>query len=317
MPTPKESLGFQENFLGNGKLNIPLLPIIDQSKYDLAELIGQPGNFVLDYDNYSVIMDKSRKFPILSASNIDGNLFKTLERKGSFKKDRRIDKSSQWGSDLYSADKSDFDKGHMTKREDVQWGDESDSAKAAAISTFYYTNAVPQHHRLNRATWRSIEDYILKSETVKNSLKVVVFTGPVLHEKDPEFVTLVKNETIKLPVLFWKIVYYTSDDNKLFRTAFLVSQKELLERENIVKKVRVTRSSETGVDKQYFQKFKKAETYQVRVDLVEELTGLNFSDAGENFEESRPTKLILKNVNVRNSKTGEEEEKVIIKNLSL
>ena len=315
MPPINDNHGYQEDFLGSGTNQIPLLSIIDRDKYKLVELINDAGNVILDYKNYSVIMDKERKFPILTATNVIGKQFKTVDREGSWKKDKRIDPNSQWGNALYGADKSDFDKGHMTKREDVQWGNNEDEATEAARSTFYYTNAVPQHCRLNRAVWRSIESYILKKEAVKHNLKVIVLTGPVLDDEDPEFVTLVKDEKIQIPVLFWKIVYYLKDDNALCRTAFLVSQKDLLEDNGIVKRSTITRSATDTSGEQYFLRFKKAATYQTGVGLIEDLTGLKFPDAIEYYEEKRPRRLIEQEVNARSSETGEDTLEIKIDNL--
>src|SRR3546814_8573174 len=116
----------------------------------------------------------------LTATNIDGLQFKKVPRKDSWRKDTRISKEFQFGKELYTAPKSNFDKGHMTKREDVQWGETFGIAFNAANSTFYYTNAVPQHNDLNRVIWRSLEDYILHHETKKNELRLCVFTGTVL-----------------------------------------------------------------------------------------------------------------------------------------
>ncbi|MBK8429509.1 MAG: DNA/RNA non-specific endonuclease [Lewinellaceae bacterium] len=79
----------------------------------------------------------------------------------------QLDPQDPWtamGSSLYSAHKSDFDKGHMTKREDAQWGQSDEEARNGALSTFYYTNAVPQVARLNQQLWRGLEDYIFKGK---------------------------------------------------------------------------------------------------------------------------------------------------------
>ena len=297
--------GYRPDFLGEGENYISILKIVNPEKYEITRLKELPGAVVLDYQNYSVIMDRERKFPIITASNVDAAQFKKVPRKGSWKNDRRIKDNEQWGKQLYEAEFSDFDKGHMTKREDVQWGIDDETATEAAESTFYYTNAVPQHALLNRAIWRSIETYVLKSEAVKHQLKVTVFTGPVLHHRDPEFITEVEGQCIQIPLLFWKIIYYTLSDGTLCRTAFLTSQKDLLEADGIVEKSPLIRSSTKGED--FFQDFKNAETFQVRVDLIEDLTHLNFPYAKENYTDDRPNQLILNQVNVRARGQGTEE----------
>jgi endonuclease G len=74
----------------------------------------------------------------------------------------------------------------------------------------------------------------------------------------------------------------------LYHTAFLTSQKALLEKRRIVKPPVRGR----GERDDQFMRFKDAETYQVQVDFIEKLSGLNFTEAKENFKRSTPEKLI-------------------------
>ena len=199
-------IGYMEDFLDTRQpVAFPKLKAAQQK--DLVP-VDNTGDNILHYVNYSLQLSASRRFPYYTATNIDGKLFRKAPRKDKWRRDERIDKQSQWGPELYRAAMSDFDKGHMTKREDVQWGDSIAFASLAADSTFYYTNAVPQHAELNQRIWRSLEDYILHTETAENDLKICVFTGPVLSKLDPFFVTEVNGESIQLPTLFWKIVYF-------------------------------------------------------------------------------------------------------------
>ena len=58
--------GYDENFLGK-PLN---LPTVDPSERDkLATLIGKPGETELTYTNFSVVMQKERRQPIITAVN--------------------------------------------------------------------------------------------------------------------------------------------------------------------------------------------------------------------------------------------------------
>jgi endonuclease G, mitochondrial len=198
--------GFKIDFLKDEMVkqdvNLPMLS--KKQKSDLAP-VEDNKHSILNYHNFCLQLSASRKFPFFTASNVDGQLFKKAERASSWKKDKRV-KKYQWGQELYSADKGNFDKGHMTKREDVQWGITDEVAQKAADSTFFYPNAVPQHKNLNQRIWKRLEDYILHTETRKKSLKVCVLTGPVLSDNDPMFVTTVRKETIILPIIFWKVV---------------------------------------------------------------------------------------------------------------
>ena len=297
-------MSYEKNFLGDYVINTPALSESEQKKFQDAEITVE--EYYLDYVNYSVLQNPRRKFPYFSASNIDGTQFQTIARKEVFdgkgdrwRKDKRIPGDAQFGSELYSADMSHFDRGHLTKREDVQWGDSKEIAKEGAASTFYFTNAAPQVDRLNRGVWKKIEDYILHQEVIEHGSKITLFTGPVFLENDPYFVTKVRNQDIQLPTLFWKVIYYIHG-GELYHTAFLTSQKTLLEKRRIVKPT--VRSK--GEREDQFMRFKDAETYQVQVDFIEKLSGLSFTSAKENFKRTTPEKLLMSGIEVR-SEGGE------------
>lgn len=129
--------GFKHDFLVDEMVNENVaFPILDiKHKNDIAPVDGNDHS-IMNYMNYSLQLSASRRFLFFTASNIDGELFKKASRTNNWKKDKRI-KSFQWGKELYSAQKSDFDKGHMIKREDVQWGKTMNLAQKAADSTFF------------------------------------------------------------------------------------------------------------------------------------------------------------------------------------
>ncbi|GAB3695298.1 hypothetical protein GCM10027592_17280 [Spirosoma flavus] len=286
-------LGYSDQFLGAGR-TVPLPKLSPTQLADLAPVKGTSDN-IAHYANYSVAVSRSRGFPFFAASNIDGTLFKSIGRNGSWRKDTRINAEHQWGTELYGAAKSDFDKGHMTKREDVQWGADNAIANEAGRSTFFYTNAVPQHARLNQRIWKKLEDYILHDESVDDQLRIMVFTGPVLSDTDPEFVTPVRNQTVRIPVLFWKVVVFAKSDGTLSRVGFLMGQRTLLESNQIV---RVDILEELENEDNLFLQFEKADTYQVNVSVIESLTGLTMPVAKDIYQDDRPTKLVIQKVDV-------------------
>ncbi|MEZ4927033.1 MAG: DNA/RNA non-specific endonuclease [Saprospiraceae bacterium] len=285
--------GFDHDFLIDDtvKEKVPFPKLGPSHKKDIAPVEGSKES-ILNYHNYSVQLSASRKFPFFTAANINGGLFKDADRAKSWKKDKRA-KDHQWGLELYKAAKSDFDKGHMTKREDVQWGITNELAQKAADSTFYYSNAVPQYSKLNQRVWKSLEDYILNIETKKRSLKICVFTGPVLSKKDPPFVTMVDGQTVLIPVLFWKVVVFPKEDGKLYRVGFLMSQKKLLTENGIVHELEATKA-----DEELFMQFEDAGTYQVNTSLIEKLADITLPKAIDSFKEDRSIKLVLEEVEV-------------------
>ncbi len=288
--------GYSDKFIGTGKkVSLPKLPAALQK--DLAPVKGKKEKLA-DYINYSVALSVRRRLPYFTASNIDGKLFRKIKRKDNWRIDERIDPGHQWGKELYTAAKSDFDKGHMTKREDVQWGATDADAITAADSTFYFTNAVPQHAKLNQKIWRLLEDYILHKETKESGLKICVFTGPVLSNKDPRFVTPVKGERIQIPTLFWKVVIFPRSDGKLYRAGFMMSQESLLRENDIVESIRnLTLESLEDEDK-LFLEFEEADTYQTSVDNIEQLSGIKMPAAIDIYKDKRSIKLMLKEIDV-------------------
>jgi endonuclease G, mitochondrial len=288
--------GYNNQFIkGTQKVPLPQLRPVLQN--DCAPVKGNKTG-VVNYINYSVVLSASRGFPYFTASNINGRLFKRIDRTNRWRKDKRISTRHQWGSELYSAAKSDFDKGHMTRREDVQWAKKTADAVTAADSTFFYTNAVPQHARLNQQVWRNLEDYILHKETEAHGLKACVFTGPVLSKKDPVFVTPVKGQKVQLPTLFWKVVVFPKSDGKLYRAGFMMSQESLLHSNRIVKKIRNLSLESLDEEDSLFGEFEEAATYQTSIKTIERLTGMVMPPAVDIYRDKRSVKLTLRQIDI-------------------
>lgn len=293
--------GYEPAFIGkNLKVGLPRWSA--SNKKDLAPVKGSK-DAVLRYPHHSVVLSKTRKFPLLTAVNINGAVFRAINRDKLFPggSDRwEIDDRAaefQWGAELYTVKGSDFDRGHLVKREDPQWGADEETAVHAARSTFYYANCVPQVSDLNQKVWRSLEDYILKKESAPNNLKVSVFTGPVLSDDDPVFIRPVRGQEVQIPVLFWKLVYFSGDGKTLNRIAFLMGQK------NLLLKRKIARPKETELETikakpPIFDDFEDAAMYQVNISVVEQLTGLTFSSAHEPYKDTRKVKVVLKQVEV-------------------
>jgi endonuclease G, mitochondrial len=288
--------GYDEEFLSEAKVCLPQLNQEQASDlvYDLS------GSSVIKYINFSLQMSAAYKFPYYTACNIDGLLFKKVPRRDNWRKDDRIASESQLGKEFYSLSETNFDRGHMTKREDVQWGETVGIAMNAADSTFYYTNAVPQHRDLNRDIWRSLEDYILNTEVKKKELKISVFTGPVLSNSNAHFISPVDAKQIKIPFLFWKVVFYKKNEI-LHRVGFMMSQNKLLENESLIEQLEL-------YDDKLFLEFNDAETYQVNISLIEELTGIALPKAVDSYTDSRNINLVLKEIDINPDLESDSKE---------
>lgn len=307
--------GYKEDFLGkNALVSIP-----NYNKYiDDIALNNQTSEHLLNYVYFSVIQSKSRRIPLISASNIYRVKFEKADRLGNFKRDDRIKEEEQLSSNDYkklnSLKAASIEKGHMTKREDVQWDINGDllNAQNAALSTFFYPNAVPQHDSLNNGPWKHLENAIIIKGRVPHPPKVSVFTGPVHDNLDPEFKARLHDGSVfKIPVLFWKVIYYLKEDDILYRAGFLMGQLNPLRNDKLINEVgfRDFDITEKKSSLKPFLDFKEDENYQVSVLLIEELTKLEFQHAIDQHEDKKPTILKLQEVQIRSfdESLGEKE----------
>ena len=73
-------------------------------------------------------------------------------------------------------------------------------------------------------------------------------------------------------------------------------------------------------DDQIFNQFKDADTYQVNVSLIEEMTGLEIPNAIDSYNDTRNNKLVLKEIDIDpelESDSIEYQLGFIIENLNL
>lgn len=250
-PEPTHSqidMGYDSTFLGlDYKVDLPGLS--EEMKKDVSYMDN--GSYVLDYTHFSIVMCRSRCLAYFTAVNIDGNQAKNIKRSGdSWNFDSRIPKDAQYGDELYV--KNDLDRGHLVRRLDPVWGDK---AIQANNDTFHFTNSSPQHKNLNQKIWLDLENYILKNAQNHN-LKVSVFTGPVFRSDD-----MIYRGKFKIPAEFWKVAVMIKDDGKMSATAYLQTQKNMIENLEFA--------------------YGEYKTYQVPVARIEEITGLDFGELSQ------------------------------------
>lgn len=236
--------GYDSNFLEE---TIPLPNLSDPMIVDCVKLKNSDDH-ELKYTNFSVVMSKSRCLAFFTAVNIDGSKLKKLDReKDAWYFDPRIDKKYQYGPEVYS--KNDLDRGHLVRRLDPVWGDNYVDANE---DTFHFTNCSPQHKDLNQKTWLKLEDYVLKNADL-HDLKVNVFTGPVFRKDD-----MLYKDHFLIPADFWKVVTIIKKDGNISATAYLQTQKKLIDGLKFV--------------------YGKYETYQVQINTIASFTGLDFGN---------------------------------------
>jgi endonuclease G, mitochondrial len=216
---------------------------------------------VLKYQHFSVVQSKSRRMPYYSCCNVNGKREQDIERTDNWIYDPRLDTEYQLIKDGIYGNAGDglFSRGHMTRREDPNWGSKPTATRADA-DTFHVTNACPQYQSFNAPIWLGLEDYILDNANEDN-MRVSVFTGPVFDDdNDPVYAPKGLPE-IQLSAQFWKIVVFKHDDTgELACAAYVASQAAKLPRKNL---------------KPAFV-FGKYDDFQLTVAELEQITYLDF-----------------------------------------
>lgn len=177
--------------------------------------------------------------------------------------------------------KSGFDKGHMSRREDAEWGKDINFAKLAADLSCSYTNAAPQVPGFNRnmfqykGLWGRLENEILEKGALKEegkTFKICVFNGPIFDdENDPVF------KSVQISMCFFKVVVWFNSKKQLKATAFKLCQRTLV----------------SDIDFEALQFDTVFPSHQCSIESIERATGLKFHssiknkdtfDGGENGE---------------------------------
>ncbi len=255
--------GFDENFLDTDyKIWLPeLSPGIANDAIKLLDGTGRETHeTVLKYTHFSVSVSKSRCFAFYSAANVHfAQRWELGFRENQWLWDDRIPRKYQLDNWFYV--NNNFDRGHLTRYKDVQWGTSAEEAAQGAEDSCHWTNCVPMHLQFNRRgdeapLWFELEQYILEDCIQESRFKAQVITGPVLRNDDPEY------KGVQYPVSFWKIVAAINSKKKLFATAYLLSQAGTLEK--------------FGIESASEVPFSKFEIYQTSLSKIESLTGLRF-----------------------------------------
>jgi endonuclease G len=243
--------GYQKGFLG-ARRSVPL-PVVGKAQKPFVLRFTDPATGketdTLNYTHFSVVMNAGRRLCFYSAVNLDGKTAVAVKgKRPGWRLDSRIPAESQIIKECYGAETDGkFSRGHMTRREDPNWGEDAIKANA---DTFHATNAVPQIQPFNAGVWLSLEDYALENAD-QDDMRISVFTGPIFRDDDPEFFG------VQVPIRFWKVIVFIHDETrKLCATGYIMSQKDLLPGEEFV--------------------FGRFQTYQTRLAEIEGLTGLSF-----------------------------------------
>jgi endonuclease G, mitochondrial len=265
--------GYQDNFM-NERIPMPLPGTALRRK--LAFRVDSPSSYTLKYFHYSTIQHAVRRVPVLSAINVHGKYryaaLGSESRKDKWFRDNRLDYDAQLDDDWY--EKSGFDRGHLARREDAEWGASIAKAKLAADLTCSYANAIPQVPALNRAimgyrgVWGQLEAKLLEAGVrgeAGRSARICVFGGPLFEDDDPVY------KSVQVALKCFKVVAWLDGTGKLRCTSFRLSQEQLV----------------GEIDFEVLRFDEVFRTYQCPLREIELATGLVFPEILRNADTSR------------------------------
>lgn len=251
------------------------------------------GGEILKYSHYSAVIHKGRKFPILTAVNVDGaRLIHPGERKNTWRRDARIADQYQPAGNFYEKNKGtdpvQFSRGHQVRLLDPCWGDDKAEAAANAEETFHYTNAAPQVQGYNDIDWGNLEDYLLNKAQLTEQ-RLTIFTGPIYRDDDPWYGHGREDGPWQIPLSFWKIAVLQKSPTAAKAAAFIVGQTQYVQ---ALYEAKVF----SGL-KPYTLDEMRSRHIQTTVAAIQAETGLDFSavrgiDAQGSLESTRQTRWI-------------------------
>lgn len=289
--------GYDPRFLGGNAL-VPMPKLVKRAR----QASKSEATTELKYWNYSVLFGHRRRLALVSAANIDPSRWRGKRDADGDKwfKDTRIAGDLQVGAEFYKKQRTfeaershnPFDQGHLSRRQDVQWGDTEKEAKRNGDDSYHYTNCGPQHFLFNQNSkvngiWARLESH---AANASDGERLCVFNGPVfdapLCELGPQGRLRLnpKGKGIKdgvfggvqIPRQFFKVFVFR-EGNKLRGAGFIVTQEDLLE---TIDRLRPREAERRG----YLTDL-EVRLYQVPVATIGELTGLSFPKMDEGRHE--------------------------------
>lgn len=187
------------------------------------------------HKGYAVAYDTSKLCPVWVAWQLTASrLTKDAERNNKFKQESDLKHCTATYADYT---KSGYDRGHMCPAADNAW------SAMAMTESFFTTNICPQLPRLNRGTWKTLEEEMRRKTLAGDTLFIVC--GPIFNPKFTH--AKIGQNGVSVPESFYKVVYYRHK-GKSGAVGFIFSNLQ----------------------------DKSLEPRHVTVDLVERVTGLDF-----------------------------------------
>jgi endonuclease G len=297
---PKRN-GYQSDFLGVGKLRVPLPKVKTQQ----SQVVKLGTRSELKYWNYSVVMNRRRRLAFFSVANVDPHLYKGKRPGDPWTVDPRI--AAALGDDFqidaafykkqaeFEADRTDnpFDQGHLSARENLQWGSTDAEALRNGVDSYHYTNCAPQHWQFNQPNllnglWRHLEE---QAPILTGGARMCIINGPIFdaprskRNADDELVLQLQSARVAdptfggvaVPKLYFKVIAWADDENRLRAVGFVVTQEAVLE---AVDRLRWPTQERFVLTEAKGLSDAEIALYRVPIATIERKTGLDFGPLG-------------------------------------
>jgi endonuclease G len=228
----------------------------------------------LKYEHFSIKMHKTKRLAVFTATNIDGETYLHVDRTTGqvvgaegerWFNDPRISASFFIDQTFYSGWSNLFDRGHLTRRDDPNWGT-ADEAERANADTYHFTNCSPQHFRFNESAkfWQGAERYVLENGVLSADprRRLCVFQGPIFDDRNDRMA-----DDVQVPSAFYKVVVWDGADG-LKSVGLVVDQSALLDEQR-----------GGGLGKPRDLPSVNVSQWRVSIPSIEARTGLDFGEA--------------------------------------
>jgi endonuclease G len=267
--------GYQTDFLTGLEIGLPKaaavrLPEMYRDRHGTEQ--------ILDYHHFSLGLNAVWRMPMWTAVNANFNpevridVARTFFGEDTWIPDPRVPTSMQLMDPEFYKPARKFDRGHIVRRDDNEWGTTQEEIVLSNSDTFHWTNCTPQHEAFNqenkKGIWGKLESHI---SAEKNAIggKAVIFAGPVLrNERDHALDHDWGGGVVRIPLSFWKIIVVAervAGKSVARAYAFELNQKEAIERGGL-EALRPEEAFNVGA----------FSSYQTTVASIAKLTGVNF-----------------------------------------
>lgn len=189
---------------------------IDESAYQTQRQFR-----ILRHEHYSAVYDTDLRMPLISFSNVDYSrrIETPISETRTFSFDPMLPVSEQAGEEYYK--RSGFDRGHLTRRRPLAWGDTLEEAEHAQRQSDYYSNITLQYAYFNRVAWASVENSCFDKVAADRNLQRSIEISGVWFDpsKRPTFERSIDPKNVvaqRVADAFWKICVFAGQTSEVW-----------------------------------------------------------------------------------------------------